>query len=90
MTDDTKSTLSGFLKLFAYLFFGVAALCFWAGGKIISESSGSDRLFGEMGGVGLALVFGGLGAIAKHYGDQLEEDVEQAAALQEQDSGQKL
>lgn len=76
MTDDTKSTISGLLKLCAYLLFGIAAVCFWAGGKIISESSGSDRILGEMGGMGLAMVFGGVGAVLKHYGDQLEEDLE--------------
>jgi hypothetical protein len=89
MTDDTKSTISGFLKLFAYLLFGIAAVCFWVGGKIISESSGSDRLLGEMGGVGMAMVFGAVGLVVKHYGDQLEEDLEQAAVREDQDSGQK-
>jgi hypothetical protein len=89
MTDDTKSAISGFLKSFAYLLFGIAAACFWAGGKIISESSGSDRILGEMGGLGLALVFGAAGAVVKHYGDQLQEDVEQAAVLQQQHSRQK-
>jgi hypothetical protein len=76
VTDDTKSTISGVLKLVAWLLFGLAAVSFWAGGKIISDSSGSDRLLGEMGGVGLTVVFVAAGAVVKHYGDQLEEDVE--------------
>ncbi len=89
MTDDTKSTISGFLKLIAWLFFGAAAVSAWAGGKIISEFSGSDRLLGEMGGMGLAVVLMAAGAVTKHYGDQLEEDVEEASAIQEQESGKK-
>jgi hypothetical protein len=72
MKDSTKSTLKVFLRGVAWLLFGVGGLVFWVGGKAIRESSKADIVLSEMGGIFIALVCMGLGALAKSAG---EEDV---------------
>ena len=52
--------------------FGVAGLAFWVGGKAIRAFTKADLVLSEMGGIFLAVLCGGLGALAKSAG---EEDV---------------
>ncbi len=53
--------------------FGIAGLTFWAGGKAIREFSKADIVFSEMGGIFIALVCIGLGALAKSAGEEDDE-----------------
>jgi hypothetical protein len=45
--------------------FVIAGLSFWFGGRLITEFAKTDRMLGEMAGIGLAAVCAGIGAIAK-------------------------
>ncbi len=44
--------------------FVIAGLSFWFGGGLITEFAKIDRTLGEMGGIGIAVVCVGIGAIA--------------------------
>ena len=54
--------------------FAIAGLTFWMGGRVISEFAKTDRILAEMEGTGVAVLFAGLGAVAKLAEDHLEED----------------
>jgi hypothetical protein len=73
MNDSTKSTWKAFLRGVAWLLFGIGGLTFWAGGKAIREFSKTDIVLSEMGGIFIALVCIGLGALAKSAGEEDEE-----------------
>ena len=76
MTSSTKSTLGSVLQGVAWILFAFAGLAFWAGGRAINELAKTGRLLGEMGGIALAVVCGGLGAVVKSAGENLAEDEE--------------
>ena len=56
--------------------FGIGGLAFWAGGRAIREFSKADIVLSEMGGIFIALVCIGLGALAKSAGEEYEETQE--------------
>jgi hypothetical protein len=64
-TKFTKSLLRGV----AWLLFAVAGLALWMGGRSISEFTKTARTLAEMEGIGLAVLFAGLGAVAKAAAD---------------------
>jgi hypothetical protein len=56
----------------AWFFFVVAGLAFWFGGRAIHEFSNTERVLAEMEGIGIAVLFGGFGAIAKSFADRFD------------------
>jgi hypothetical protein len=74
MTASRKATLASLLRGVAWLFVVLAGLAFWVGGRAISEFAKTERVLAEMEGIALAVLFGGLGAIAKTAADRVEED----------------
>ena len=76
MNDSTKSTFKALLRGVAWLLFGIGGLAFWAGGRAIREFSKADIVLSEMGGIFIALVCIGLGALAKSAGEEDEETEE--------------
>ena len=88
MGDSNNSTASSsFLQALAWLLFAVGGLSFWVGERAISEFTKTDRVLAEMKGIGLAVVFVGLGAVAKSYGERLEEGAEGPSSIYEDNSG---
>lgn len=75
MDNATKSAWKAFLRGIAVLLFGIAGIAFFFGGRAISEFSKTDRVLGEMAGIFIAIVCGGLGALAKSAGEE-DEPVE--------------
>jgi hypothetical protein len=73
MNTSTRSAVKFLLRVTAWLFFAVAGIAFWVGGRAISEFTKTDRIFAEIEGVGHAFVTGALGFIAKNAGDNLTE-----------------
>lgn len=73
MNDSTKPTFKAFLRGVSGLLFGIAAIAFLFGGRIISEFSKTDRVLGEMAGIFIAIVSGALGMWAKSAGGEDEE-----------------
>jgi hypothetical protein len=57
----------------AQLLFVIARLFFFVGGRAISTFTKTERLLAEMEGIGLAVVFGALGALTKSAGDNLDD-----------------
>jgi hypothetical protein len=72
MSDSTSSTFKAFLRGVSGLLFGIAGISFFFGGRALSEFANTSRVFGEMAGIFVAIVCGGLGAWAKSAG---EEDI---------------
>jgi len=68
------ATSKSFLRGIAPVLFAVAGGSFFFGGKVISVAAKTDRLIAEMGGIGLALIFGALGLWAKTTGEDDEPD----------------
>lgn len=66
--------MKAFFRGLSWLSFIVAGLLFWVGGRAISEFGKIDRVLGEMLGLGLAVLFVGIGAIAKNAGEPDEGD----------------
>jgi hypothetical protein len=64
MGDSTHSAVQALLRGVAWLMFVIAGLSFWFGGRLITEFAKIDRTLGEMGGIGIAVVCVGIGAIA--------------------------
>jgi hypothetical protein len=73
MNTGTKAGLASLLKGAAWLLFAIAAFAFWVGGRAINEFAGTERITAEVEGVGLAALFGLIGAIAKTASTHLEE-----------------
>jgi hypothetical protein len=69
MDPSTKGKLGELFRAVAWLLFGTAGLAIWVGGRAISEFAKTDRVLGEMGGIALAAVLIGLGAVVKATGD---------------------
>jgi hypothetical protein len=61
-----KSLLNGV----AWFFFVVAGIALWVGGRAIHEFANTERVLAEMEGVGIAVLFGGFGSIAKSFAVQ--------------------
>jgi hypothetical protein len=74
MTASTKATLMALFRGAAWVFFAIAGLTFWFGGRAINEFAKTERMLAEMEGIGLAVLLGGLGAIAKGAAERLEEN----------------
>jgi hypothetical protein len=72
MNDSTTSTWKAFLRGVSGLLFGIAGIAFFFGGRAIREFTKADIVLSEMGGIFIALVCLGLGALSKSAG---EEDV---------------
>lgn len=64
-----KPTLKALLRGLSGLFFVVAGLAFWVGGRAISEFAKIDRILGEMLGLALAGAFAVFGLVAKTLGE---------------------
>jgi hypothetical protein len=73
MTGSRKSPVKYLLRGLAWLFFVIAVLAFWMGGRAIHEFANTERVPAEMGGILVAVLFGGLGAIAKSFADRFDE-----------------
>lgn len=64
-----KSLLNGM----AWFFFAVAGCAFWFGGRAMHEFANTERVLAEMEGIGMAILFGGVGAIAKSFADRFDD-----------------
>lgn len=89
MSDSNNPAASAFLRGISWLLFAAGGLCFWAGGRAISEFTKTDRILAEMEGIGLTIVFVGLGAVAKSYADRIDETEEEPNHMYDADSGRK-
>ncbi len=76
MGASTHSVVQALLRGVAWFMFVIAGLSFWFGGRLITEFAKTDRMLGEMAGIGLAAVCVGIGAIAKAAVDPSEESDE--------------
>jgi hypothetical protein len=88
MDASTKSTVKSLLRGVAWLLFAIAGLTFWWGGQAISEFAKTERMLAEMEGISLAVLFAGLGAIAKAAEDRFEGD-EDGTSVPERESFRK-
>ena len=66
--------MASFFKAAAWLFFAIGGLAFWIGGRAISEFAGIGRIAAEAEGIGLAVLFGLLGAGARSIATHMDED----------------
>jgi hypothetical protein len=73
MNTTKISAAKTLLRGMAWFFFGIAGLAFWFGGGIISIVTRADRFLGEMGGIAVALLCAGLGAISMAAEDRFEQ-----------------
>lgn len=71
MTAATRSFWKAFLHGLAWVFFAIAGIAFWGGGRAISEFGKIDRILAEMLGLGFAAGTGALGYILKTTADDL-------------------
>ena len=74
MNPSTKPILKSLLRGVAWILFGAAGLLFFWGGRAIHDFAKTERVLAEMEGIGLAVLCGGLGAVAKHAAGRPEED----------------
>jgi hypothetical protein len=74
MTASTRLASKYLLRGVSWLLLAVAGLAFLVGGRAISEFGKTDRIVAEMEGIGLAIVTGGLGLVAKTAAENLDED----------------
>lgn len=88
MKATPKSALGSLVRGLSWVFFGSGALSFFWGGRFISEFGRTDRVLAEVEGIGLALVCGGLGFVAKTAGEHLAECDEEADLRSEPSSGE--
>lgn len=68
MNATTKADLASLLNGAAYLLFVIAVMAFWFGGGLIHAVVQTERLLAEAEGIGLAALFGGIGALARIIG----------------------
>jgi hypothetical protein len=73
MPDTKRSALKSLLNGVAWFFFVVAGIAFWLGGRAIHEFANTERVLAEMEGIGVAVLFGGLGAIAKSFASRFDD-----------------
>jgi hypothetical protein len=74
MTATTRLASRYLLRGVSWLLLAVAGIAFLVGGRAISEFGKTDRVLAEMEGLGLAIVTGGLGLVAKTAADNLDQD----------------
>jgi hypothetical protein len=80
MNDSTKSSWKAFLRGISGLLFGIAGIAFFFGGRAIREFTKTDLVLSEMAGIFIAIVCGGLGALAKSAGEEdVNEEEEQSS-----------
>ena len=72
VSTSPNSTFKAFLRGVSGLLFGIGGISFLFGGRAIRGFTKADIVLSEMGGIFIALVCMGLGALAKSAG---EEDV---------------
>ena len=70
MSDSTKSTFKAFLRGVSGPLLGIAGIAFLFGGRAISAFAKTDWALGEMAGILIAIVCGGLGMWAKSTGEE--------------------
>jgi hypothetical protein len=58
----------------AWVFFAIAGLAFWVGGRAISEFGKIDRILAEMLGLLIAAATGALGYVLKNFAEDLGSD----------------
>jgi len=73
MTAATKTGLASLLNGTAWLLFVMAGLSFLFGGRAINEFAKTGWILAEVEGVGLAMLLGGIDAIARTAATRLEE-----------------
>jgi len=80
MNDSTSSAFKTFLRGISGLLFAIAAIAFFFGGRVIRGIAKADIVLSEMGGIFIALVCMGLGALAKSAGEEdVSEEEEQSS-----------
>ena len=62
------------LRGISQLFFVVAALSFFVGGRALTAFTQTDRITAEIAGISIAFVFGLLGAVLKSAGHNMDEE----------------
>jgi hypothetical protein len=72
MNATTKAGLASLLNGTAYVLFVIAGMALWFGGGLIHAVVQTERLLAEAEGIGLAALFGGIGALAKTIATRLE------------------
>jgi hypothetical protein len=72
MNEKTKAGLGSLLNGASYLLFAIACMAFWFGGGLIQAVTQTDRALAEGEGIGLAMIFGGVGALVKTIATRLE------------------
>jgi hypothetical protein len=55
------------LRVVAWLLFAVGGAAFWFGGRVIDGLTNTGRTTAELAGIGLALICGALGALARDH-----------------------
>jgi hypothetical protein len=73
MGTSTHSVVQALLRGLAWLMFVIAGLSLWFGGRLITEFAKTDRILGEIAGIGLAVICAGIGAIGEAAKDPSEE-----------------
>jgi hypothetical protein len=73
MNASAKSTMKSVLRGASWLLFVISGFAFLWEGRAISEFSQTQRALAEMEGISLAVVCGGLGAMAKAAADHFDE-----------------
>ena len=71
LTAATRSFWKAFLHGLTWIFFAIAGLAFWVGGRAISEFGKIDRILSELLGLGIAGGTGVVGYILKTTADDL-------------------
>jgi hypothetical protein len=72
MNSTTKASLASLLNGAVYLLFVIAGMAFWFGRGLIHAVVRTERLLAEAEGIGLAALFGGIGALVKTIATRLE------------------
>ncbi len=72
MNATTNAGLASLLNGVAYLLFVIAGIAFWFGGGLLHAVVTTERFLSEAEGIGLAALFGGIGAIARTIATRLE------------------
>ena len=73
MSSSPKSTAESLLRGMASVLFAIASLPFWIGGQAFHEFAKTERILAEIEGIGLAVLFAALGAIANHFAETKED-----------------
>jgi hypothetical protein len=76
MSAFTKSAAKVLLRGITWIFFAIAGLAFWVGGRAINEFAKTERMLAEMLGIAIATTFAGLGALAKAAADHFDDERE--------------